>query len=48
MSDLRVGNKFKIVKKCGNGAFGDIYDGKNINNGDRVAIKLEKVDCKFP
>ena len=26
--DLRVGGKFKLVKKCGSGAFGEIYQGK--------------------
>jgi hypothetical protein len=25
--DLRVGGKFKLVKKCGSGAFGEIYQG---------------------
>ena len=23
--DLRVGGKFKLIKKCGSGAFGEIY-----------------------
>ena len=27
--DLRVGGKFKLIKKCGSGAFGEIYQGKN-------------------
>jgi hypothetical protein len=26
--DLRVGGKFKLIKKCGSGAFGEIYQGK--------------------
>jgi hypothetical protein len=28
--DLRVGGKFKLIKKCGSGAFGEIYQGKLI------------------
>ena len=29
--DLRVGGKFKLIKKCGSGAFGEIYQGKSCN-----------------
>ena len=29
--DLRVGGKFKLIKKCGSGAFGEIYQGKFVN-----------------
>ena len=28
--DLRVGGKFKLIKKCGSGAFGEIYQDKLI------------------
>lgn len=50
--DLRVGGKYKLIKKCGSGAFGEIYQGKflnsneigtNVKTGDDVAIKL--VSC---
>ena len=41
--ELRVGGKYKLSKKIGSGAFGEIYMGKNIKSGDNVAIKLEKV-----
>lgn len=46
--DLRVGGKFKLIKKCGSGAFGEIYQGSNVKTGDDVAIKLEPVKTKFP
>jgi len=46
--DLRVGGKFKLIKKCGSGAFGEIYQGTNVKTGDDVAIKLEPVKTKFP
>ena len=34
--------KFKVEKKIGKGAFGTVYLGKNINNNQPVAIKVEK------
>lgn len=30
--DLRVGGKYKLIKKCGSGAFGEIYQGKIQHN----------------
>jgi serine/threonine protein kinase len=38
--ELRVGGKYKFLKKLGNGAFGDIYSGINIKTSEEVAIKL--------
>ena len=41
--EIRIGKdkKYKINVKVGQGAFGDVYQGININNGQEVAIKLE-------
>ena len=46
--ELRVGGKFKIAKRLGKGAFGDLYSGNNLKTGDEVAIKLEKSDTATP
>ena len=57
--ELRVGGKYKLNRKLGSGAFGDVYLGKciyatqynaggNIKTNDEVAIKLEPVRSKHP
>ena len=38
--ELRVGGKYKLTKKLGSGAFGDIYSGINIKTNEEVAVKL--------
>jgi len=40
MVELRVAGKYKLTKKVGSGAFGDIFQGINIKTGEDVAIKL--------
>ena len=39
--DIRVANKYRLTKKLGHGAFGDIFEGVNLKSGENVAIKLE-------
>jgi serine/threonine protein kinase len=46
--ELRVGNKFKLVKKLGTGAFGELYAGVNIKTGEEVAVKLELIYMEKP
>jgi len=38
--ELRVGGKYKVTKRLGQGAFGDIYAGINVKTNEEVAIKL--------
>jgi serine/threonine protein kinase len=46
--ELRVGNKFKLVKRLGSGAFGELYAGINIKTGEEVAVKLELIHMEKP
>ena len=46
--EIRVGGKYKISKKLGRGAFGDLYSGVNLKTNEEVAIKLEKLDTHTP
>lgn len=45
---LVVGGRYRLIKKIGSGAFGDIYLGESLNSGQEVAVKLESVKAKFP
>jgi len=46
--ELRVGNKYKLIKKLGMGAFGELYAGLNIKTGEEVAVKLELIHSEKP
>ena len=41
--DLRVGGKFKLIKKCGSGAFGEIYQGKKRDIFEKFSFRIK---CK--
>lgn len=41
--DLRVGQKYSLKRKVGGGSFGEIYFAENVDNNDKVAVKLESV-----
>ena len=38
--------RWKIVKKIGQGAFGEIYSGADLTTQDPIAVKLERWDNK--
>ena len=48
MTELKVGGKYKICKKLGQGAFGILYQGHNLKTNEEVAMKLEKLMCEQP
>ena len=48
--EIPIGDSYKLcaLKRLGNGAFGEIYLGVNIETDEEVAIKLEKRHTKNP
>ena len=42
--EIKVGSKYKLLKKLGKGAFGDLYSGINMKTEEEVAVKLERAD----
>ena len=46
--NLKLGGKYKIGKKLGAGAFGEVYMAKEISSGKEVAVKLEDGRTKHP
>jgi len=47
-TELRVGGKFRLIKKIGSGSFGDIYLGADQTSGEEVAVKLESIKTRHP
>jgi len=47
MVDYKVSN-FKLVRRLGSGAFGEIFQGVNPKTNQEVAIKFESVNTKHP
>jgi len=47
MVDYKVSN-FKLVRRLGSGAFGEIFQGVNPKSNQEVAIKFEKANTKHP
>ena len=45
---LRIAKKNVLGKKLGYGSFGEIFEGKELKTGRRVAIKLELARAKHP
>lgn len=44
MKDQIIGKKYKLTKKLGKGAFGEIWEALNFQDKQKVAIKFEDVD----
>jgi serine/threonine protein kinase len=42
-----INNKYKLLEKIGEGAFGSIYKGENIRTNEYVAIKIESIKSNY-
>jgi serine/threonine protein kinase len=38
--EIRIAHRFKLVKKIGSGAFGQIFEGVDLVTQETVAVKL--------
>ena len=46
--DMRIGNKYDIREKIGEGSFGSVFRAVNYRTGSLAAIKFERRDCPQP
>ena len=46
--EIIVGGKYFILKKIGEGSFTQIYEGVDIFDNSKVAVKLEHNSIKYP
>ncbi len=48
MQDRVVGGKWRVTRRIGNGAFGEIYHACHVSTKQEVAIKTEPANVKDP
>jgi len=48
MVDYKINTNFKLVRRLGSGAFGEIFQGINPKTNQEVAIKFESTSSKHP
>lgn len=44
---ILIEGKYRIITRIGEGSFGDIFAGYNINTNEKVAIKISKIDSNI-
>lgn len=46
--EVKIGKHFKMGKRVGHGAFGEIFEGVNTVTSQAVAIKMEQCSSQAP
>jgi serine/threonine protein kinase len=46
--EIVIAGQFKIIKKIGEGSFGEIYEAMDIQRGHKIAVKLEDINSMYP
>eukprot|EP00331_Platyophrya_macrostoma_P033770 CAMPEP_0176436318 /NCGR_PEP_ID=MMETSP0127-20121128/17893_1 /TAXON_ID=938130 /ORGANISM="Platyophrya macrostoma, Strain WH" /LENGTH=363 /DNA_ID=CAMNT_0017819607 /DNA_START=30 /DNA_END=1121 /DNA_ORIENTATION=+ len=46
--ELKINKTFKLTRKLGSGAFGEIFHAINLKTNEEVAVKLENTNTKHP
>lgn len=46
--EVIIAGQYKIIKKVGSGAFGEIFEAVSVKRGHSVAVKLENCNSKYP
>eukprot|EP00331_Platyophrya_macrostoma_P031444 CAMPEP_0176452298 /NCGR_PEP_ID=MMETSP0127-20121128/28443_1 /TAXON_ID=938130 /ORGANISM="Platyophrya macrostoma, Strain WH" /LENGTH=70 /DNA_ID=CAMNT_0017840707 /DNA_START=40 /DNA_END=248 /DNA_ORIENTATION=+ len=46
--ELKINKTYKLTRKLGSGAFGEIFHGINLKTNEEVAVKLEHANTKHP
>ena len=44
---ILIEGKYRVITRIGEGSFGDIFAGYNINTNEKVAIKISKIDSNI-
>jgi len=40
--------RYRLLKKLGSGSFGEIYDGIDVHTEEKIAIKFEPLNSRYP
>jgi len=46
--EIKIGGKYRLIKKIGSGSCGGIYSALNVKSNERVAVKMELIQSKNP
>ena len=46
--NIIVGDRYKLLRRIGQGSFGEVFEVVDIVSGNRVAVKLEETSKKQP